>query len=260
MRKTSIDLKKLLQEREEIIRQLAIFNKTAGMGALVACLAHELNQPLTSIQLNAELIDSALLNTGTDPSADSTVKEAMHDLMKDNQRAATIIKTLRNMFGNGRKLTSTFDMNELVNEVLLLCKSKLSSNHIALKVELHPEATLITGDKSQLQQVLLNLITNAADAFAPDTAKQMRVTVRTQLLGVRVLLTVTDNGSGIAPEIAASIFELLRTSKDDGMGIGLWLSRTIVESHQGTIDFVTHTDSGTTFTVNLPATTEQMIY
>jgi len=260
MRKTSLDLKKLLQEREEIIRQLAIFNKTAGMGALVACLAHELNQPLTSIQLNAELIDSALLNTGTDPSADSTVKEAMHDLMKDNQRAATIIKTLRNMFGNGRKLTSTFDMNELVNEVLLLCKSKLSSNHIALKVELHPEATLITGDKSQLQQVLLNLITNAADAFAPDTAKQMRVTVRTQLLGVRVLLTVTDNGSGIAPEIAASIFELLRTSKDDGMGIGLWLSRTIVESHQGTIDFVTHTDSGTTFTVNLPATTEQMIY
>jgi signal transduction histidine kinase len=260
MRKTSLDLKKLLQEREEIIRQLAIFNKTAGMGALVACLAHELNQPLTSIQLNAELIDSALLNTGTDASTDNTVKEAMHDLMKDNQRAATIIKTLRNMFGNGRKLTSTFDMNELVNEVLLLCKSKLSSNHIALKVELHPEATLITGDKSQLQQVLLNLITNAADAFAPDTAKQKRVTVRTQLQGDRVLLTVTDNGSGIAPEIAASIFELLRTSKDDGMGIGLWLSRTIVESHQGTIDFETHTDSGTTFTVNLPATTEQMIY
>ena len=260
IRKTSVDLKKLLQEREEIIRQLAIFNKTAGMGALVACLAHELNQPLTSIQLNAELIDSALLDTGTDANADSTVKEAMRDLMKDNQRAATIIKTLRNMFGSGRKLMSTFDLNALANDVLLLCKSKLNSNHIALKVDLHPEATMITGDKSQLQQVLLNLITNAADALTLDTSKQKRITLRTQLQGDRVLLTVTDNGSGIAPEIAASIFELLRTNKEDGMGIGLWLSRTIVETHQGTIDFVTDTNSGTTFTVNLPATTGPMIY
>jgi signal transduction histidine kinase len=144
--------------------------------------------------------------------------------------------------------------------VLLLCKSKLNSNHIALKVDLHPEATMITGDKSQLQQVLLNLITNAADALTLDTSKQKRITLRTQLQGDRVLLTVTDNGSGIAPEIAASIFELLRTNKEDGMGIGLWLSRTIEETHQGTIDFVTDTNSGTTFTVNLPATTGPMIY
>ena len=260
MRKTSIELKQLLQEREEIIRQLAIFNKTAGMGALVACLAHELNQPLTAIQLNAELIDSALESTDTHATSDHAVKEAMHDLMKDNQRAATIIKTLRNMFGNGRKLMSTFDLNELVNEVLLLCKSKLSTSHIALKVELHPESTWITGDKSQLQQVLLNLITNATDAFAADSSKQKRMTVRTQLQDHRVLLTVTDNGEGIAPEIAAVIFDLLRTTKEDGMGIGLWLSRTIVESHQGTIDFETSASNGTTFTVNLPATTEPMVY
>jgi signal transduction histidine kinase len=260
MRITSIELKQLLQEREEIIRQLAIFNKTAGMGALVACLAHELNQPLTSIQLNAELIDSALERTNSHAAPDNAIKEAMHDLMKDNQRAATIIKTLRNMFGSGRKLMSTFDMNELVNEVLLLCKFKLNSNHIALKLELHPEAAWITGDKSQLQQVLLNLITNAADAFAPNSSKQKRITVRTQLLENRVLLTVIDNGCGIAPDIAAAIFELLRTNKDDGMGIGLWLSRTIVESHQGTIHFETRAENGTTFVVNLPATTERMVY
>lgn len=258
MRQTSIGLKQLLQEREEIIRQLAIFNKTAGMGALVACLAHELNQPLTSIQLNAEFIDSALPNL-TEQS-DNTIKDAMHDLMKDNQRASTIIKTLRNMFGNGRKLMSTFDMNELVNEVLLLCKSKLSSNNIALKVELHPGSTQITGDKSQLQQVLLNLITNAVDAFAPHFYNQKCIAVRTRLEGDRVILTVTDNGSGIAPDIAASIFELLRTNKDDGMGIGLWLSRTIVESHQGSIHFETSAEHGTTFIVSLPATTERMIY
>ncbi len=260
MQQTSIELKQVLKEREEIIRQLAIFNKTAGMGALVASLAHELSQPLTAIQLNAELIDSALLNSATATNSDHAVKEAMQDLLKDNQRASTIIKTLRNMFGNGRKSISTFDMNELVNDVLLICKSKLRHHNIALKVDLHPDATNITGDKSQLQQVLLNLITNATAAFAPNFSKQKHITVRTQLQDANARLTVDDNGSGIAPDIADSIFELLRTNKEDGMGIGLWLSRTIVESHHGTIGFETSASAGTTFTVMLPVTTQAMIY
>jgi signal transduction histidine kinase len=263
MRETSLELKQLLQEREEIIRQLAMFNKTAGMGALVASLAHELNQPLTAIQLNAELIDSALPNqeVGSEANVDgSTVKLAMQDLLKDNQRAATIIKTLRNMFGNGRKLVSTFDMNELVNDVLLICQSRMKRSNIALKLDLHPHDTTITGDKSQLQQVLLNLMTNACDSFSPTSAKPKLIALHTQLEGGHLHLKVSDNGSGIAPDIAASIFELLRTNKDEGMGIGLWLSRTIVESHQGTIDFTTSAGTGTTFTVTLPATTEHMIY
>jgi signal transduction histidine kinase len=258
MRKTSIELKQLLQEREEIIRQLALFNKTAGMGALVASLAHELNQPLTAIQLNAEVIDSALVGNDTDNGV--TAKEAMRDLMNDNQRAATIIKTLRNMFGNGRKSISPFNLNDLVNEVLLLCKSKITSNHIALQLTLHPSEVIITGDKSQLQQVLLNLINNAIDAFVGNGTQQKRITVCTRLQDNIAELTVTDNGSGIAPDIAASIFELLRTNKDDGMGIGLWLSRTIVESHQGTISFETSATAGTTFRVMLPISADDLIY
>ena len=123
-RQNSVVLAQLLQEREEIIRQLAMFNKTAGMGALVASLAHELNQPLTAIQLNAELIDSALTSNNAEALTDDTIKGALNDLLQDNQRAATIIKTLRNMFGNGRKLASTFDMNALVNEVLLKVAQK----------------------------------------------------------------------------------------------------------------------------------------
>ena len=258
MRKTSIELKQLLQEREEIIRQLALFNKTAGMGALVASLAHELNQPLTAIQLNAEVIDSALVGNDTDNGV--TAKEAMRDLMNDNQRAATIIKTLRNMFGSGRKSISPFNLNDLVNEVLLLCKSKITSSHIALQLTQHPSEVIITGDKSQLQQVLLNLINNAIDAFVGNGTQQKRITVCTRLQDNIAELTVTDNGSGIAPDIAASIFELLRTNKDDGMGIGLWLSRTIVESHQGTISFETSATAGTTFRVMLPISADDLIY
>lgn len=250
MRKTSVDLKQLLQEREEIIRQLALFNKTAGMGALVASLAHELNQPLTAIQLNAELIDSAIVHG--DALSHTTAQNAIRDLINDNQRAATIIKTLRNMFGSGRKSISSFDLNELVNDVLLLCKAKLTNNNIALQRVLHPSPVMVVGDKSQLQQVLLNLITNAIDAFANTAPKQKRITVCTRWVDNKAELAVADNGSGIAPEIAASIFELLRTNKEDGMGIGLWLSHTIVESHHGTMSFETSPTSGTTFCVALP--------
>ena len=260
LRKNSAELKQLLQEREEIIRQLAIFNKTAGMGALVASLAHELNQPLTAIQLNAELIDATLLDADTDTKSSRVAKEAMNDLLKDNQRAATIIKTLRNMFGDGRKSVSTFDLNELVTDVLLICKSNLVRKNIALKVDLHPQASSFTGDKSQLQQVLLNLINNAAEAFAPNFSGQKHIAVRTQWQDKHTRLTVTDNGSGIAPSMADSIFDLLRTNKVEGMGIGLWLSRTIVASHHGVIDFETSPNTGTTFTVTLPLTTEAMIY
>ena len=260
MRQKSVDLKQLLQEREEIIRQLALFNKTAGMGALVASLAHELNQPLTAIQLNAELIDSALLDTATDDADKHAAKEAMRDLMKDNQRAANIITTLRNMFGSGRKSLSTFDLNELVADVLLLCKAKLAHNQIALELDLQAGVLDITADKSQLQQVLLNLITNAIGAFSDNYAKPKSIAVRTRLQDGKVALSVTDNGMGIAPDIQATLFELLRTNKEDGMGIGLWLSHTIVASHQGTITFETSASTGTTFSVTLPATTEALIY
>jgi signal transduction histidine kinase len=260
MHQSSLKLQALLQEREEIIRQLALFNKTAGMGALVASLAHELNQPLTAIQLNAELIDSAFTQDSADALNDASIKEAMVDLMKDNQRAATIIKTLRNMFGGGRKSLSSFDLNELINDVLLLCKARLGRNLIDLELNLHPQPLHCTGDKSQLQQVFLNLMTNANDAFPPSHTGVKRVMVRTELLNDTALISVIDNGMGISSDIAESLFELLRTNKVEGMGVGLWLSRTIVEAHQGAIDFKTSADKGTTFTVRLPVTTEPMVY
>jgi signal transduction histidine kinase len=260
MHNQSVHLKLLLQEREEIIRQLALFNKTAGMGALVASLAHELNQPLTAIQLNAELIESAFAHNSSEALDDPALKEAMGDLMKDNQRAANIIRTLRNMFGSGNKTLSTFDMNELVSDVVLICKARLHRNVIDLVIDLPPQPLYFTGDKSQLQQVLLNLITNANDAFLPSQSHAKRIEVRTQLHNDKMVVSVTDNGTGIAPDIAASMFELLRTNKDDGMGVGLWLSRTIVESHHGSIDFVTSPGVGTTFMVTLPVTSEEMVF
>jgi signal transduction histidine kinase len=111
-----------------------------------------------------------------------------------------------------------------------------------------------------LQQVLLNLITNASEAF-PDSFQGVKnIAIQTKLEAAQIYLNVSDNGSGIAVEIESMVFELLRTNKDTGMGIGLWLSKTIVESHQGHISFTTSTGKGTSFMVTLPATNEMVFF
>ena len=260
MQKTSAELQHLLDEREEIIRQLAIFNKTAGMGALVASLAHELNQPLTAIQINAEFIHSTLDPETSRHVNSQDVKDAMHDLMKENQRAATIITTLRNMFGSGKKSITVFSFNALIEEVLLLCKVKLSARSIALKLTLPNEPLEIAGDKAQMQQVILNLMTNAIEAMEACQCANPCIEVSLARVGNSLVLQVRDEGCGIPADMAESVFDLLRTSKDEGMGVGLWLSRTIVESHRGTIGFETQVNQGTTFTVTLPLAIGEMIY
>ena len=260
MHRTSLNLKKLLEEREEIIRQLTVFNKTAGMGALVASLAHELTQPLAVIQLNTDMIDLVLSDHESKLNQDTSIDKAMTGLRKANMRATTIISTLRNMFGNGRKSISKFDFNELLKDVLLLCQPTLQSQSIDLKLDFHPQPLNIIGDKSQLQQVILNLITNAREAFLPTFQDEKSITIQTILEDEQLILKVSDNGCGISPEIESLVFDLLRTNKETGIGIGLWLSKTIVESHKGKIDFTTRMNFGTTFRVQLPCTNGIMCF
>jgi signal transduction histidine kinase len=260
IQRTSLILKQLLEEREEIIRQLTLFNKTAGMGALVASLAHELNQPLSVIQTNAGMIELVLNDHESKLDQDPRIDRAMTGLRNANQRAATIISTLRNMFGQGPKTISSFDFNELVNDVLILCQPTLNGQGIQVQIQLHSAALNFTGDKSQLQQVLLNLITNAIEAFPATFEGLKNITIQTNIENNRIVMSVADNGVGISPEIEAVVFELLRTNKESGMGIGLWLSKTIIDSHQGNISFTTQVNQGTRFVVTLPLTTEKMFF
>jgi signal transduction histidine kinase len=260
MQRTSLSLKQLLEEREEIIRQLTLFNKTAGMGALVASLAHELTQPLAVIQINTDMIGLVLNDHDAKLNQDTNIDKALTGLRKANQRAVTIISTLRNMFGNGRKSISIFDFNALVQDVLLLCQPTLQRHSIDLHVNLDSQTLRMTGDKSQMQQVILNLITNASEAFPASFQGDKRISVQTQMVKSHIVLTVADNGMGIDPEIETMVFELLRTNKDTGMGIGLWLSKAIVESHQGKINFTTALNRGTTFRVELPNNSEKNFF
>jgi signal transduction histidine kinase len=191
---------------------------------------------------------------------DTRIDKALTGLRNANQRAATIISTLRNMFGQGPKTISSFDFNELVNDVLLLCQPTLNGQGIQVQIQLHSAALNFTGDKSQLQQVLLNLITNAIEAFPATFEGLKNITIQTNIENNRIVMSVADNGVGISPEIEAVVFELLRTNKESGMGIGLWLSKTIIDSHQGNISFTTQVNQGTRFVVTLPLTTEKMFF
>jgi signal transduction histidine kinase len=153
-----------------------------------------------------------------------------------------------------------FDFNELVNDVLLLTQPTLDKQGIEVQLQLDSRALKFTGDKSQLQQVLLNLMTNAIEAFPTKFEGVKNITVQTKLENDRIVMSVADNGVGISPEIEAVVFELLRTNKESGMGIGLWLSKTIIDSHQGSISFTTRVNQGTQFVVSLPLTVEAMYF
>jgi signal transduction histidine kinase len=247
------DLSALLIEREEIIRQLTLSNKSAGMGALVASFAHELNQPLTANLLHAELVQAKLEEAQREQSKPNL--DILHNvivaIVHDTQRAADIIRKLRNLFRMSRGEHTILKLDELVHEVLDLVQSKMKNVGIVWKTELDPNLRL-HGDATQLQQVILNLLNNAIDALTESGRPELELHIRSKPSGQHLELEVEDNGQGIAPDRKDDVFSLFKTSKSQGMGVGLWLSRSIVETHGGRLTFQSEPGRGTVFTLRLP--------
>ena len=245
------ELRHLLQEREEIIRQLTLSNKTAAMGALVASLAHELNQPLCSIRLNTQLVERIISQDSPETDADDEVKRLVADLNRDNRRAADIIVKLRKLFEDRSGAMVSLDMNDLVRDCAALVRSHSQAKQVELVCQLE-DGCPVVGDQTQLQQVVLNLLNNAIEAATESSQVPGRVEVQSICTDTEVILKVSDNGPGISDEMRQSVFELFKTSKADGMGVGLWLSKTVVNAHLGDIFFESKVGGGTCFEVRLP--------
>ena len=256
----SQDLAVLLTEREEIIRQLTLSNKSAGMGALVASFAHELNQPLTANLLHAELIQTKLRECEVEQSTRhlDLLQKVASAIVHDTQRAADIIRKLRNLFRMSKGEYTPLKLDELVRDVLDLVQSKMKHADIACTAELDPNLQL-HGDATQLQQVILNLLNNAIDALIESGCVKPQLHIRGKATGGYLDLEVEDNGHGITPEHAEDVFSLFKTSKSQGMGVGLWLSRSIVEMHGGRLTFQSEPDRRTVFTLHLPLLNETMM-
>jgi len=223
--------------------------RVSMLGQLSASIAHQLNQPLAAILGNAEAAQKMLSRDGIDL---AELREICDDIVTEDNRAAEVIRRLGALYKRGDMKTEPLDLNELIHETLELLRAELLTRNIVLRTELAPGVLMVDGGRVQLQQVLLNLILNAADAMDGLDAEDRTVTIHSEAAGADIRLTVVDNGPGIADEDLKRVFDAFWSTKSEGMGVGLAICQSIVAAHHGHITATNNADGGATFCVTLP--------
>jgi len=190
---------------------------------------------------------------GADPPNVDGARETARRTIRDGNRAAEVITRLRELFSNKHTVAEPVDLNQATREVIALLRSELQSSRAILRVELADDLPTLTADRIQLQQVVLNLLLNASDAMSGVEDRPRQLVVRTERDGDNaVRLTVQDAGGGLDPQSLDKLFEAFYTTKPDGMGIGLSVSRSIIERHHGHLWAVPNDGPGATFGFSLP--------
>jgi PAS domain S-box-containing protein len=232
--------------------ELAHVARMATLSALTASIAHEINQPLAGIITNA---NTCLRMLAADPPNLEGARATAQRTIRDGARASDVIARLRALFSRRAPVRERVDLNEIVREVLALSAAELQRARVTLRADLRGDLPPVMGDRVQLQQVILNLLLNAADAMNEVEDRARELTVSTAPDGDDLArLSVRDAGVGVAPEFAEKLFQPFETTKPTGMGIGLSISRTIVESHGGRL-WATANEGGpgATFAFTIPA-------
>ena len=224
--------------------------KVTSLGALTASIAHEVNQPLAGIVTNAGTCLRAL--SADLPNIDCA-REAARRAIRDGKRASEVIARLRALFTNKGPTVASVDLNDAVREVIALCSDDLQRNRVLVRSEFANDLRPITGDRIQLQQVVFNLVRNASDAMSDVDDRPRVLVIRTDGgEGDCVRLTVQDTGVGISHQEMERLFDAFYTTKRDGMGMGLFVSRSIAESHRGRLWATPNDGPGTTFSFSIP--------
>ena len=243
-------IQQLLNERETLIRSLILAKKTSEMGALSAALAHELNQPLGAMQLNAECLQLELINANPNIPLG---QELVGRILSDNARASNIIVALKQIFSNTLSGTQRIDLATFIETLEELVLPLAKQEGITLEI-LHDLSGPFHVDINtpEFQQVILNLLNNSIQAFSGTAPDARRIQIELSKKNDRIHLAILDNGPGIDPSLQANIFNLLSTNKFAGMGLGLWLSQHIVERHQGRLWLGERPGWSTAFMIELP--------
>jgi PAS domain S-box-containing protein len=230
--------------------ELAHVARVTSLGALSASIAHEVSQPLSGIVTNASTCLRML--AAAPPNVDGA-RETVRRTVRDGQRASEVITRLRGLFGRKEVATKPVDLNEATREVIALSTSELRRGRVIVRQELADDLPLVPGDRVQLQQVILNLLLNASDAMSKIDDRPRKLVVRTEAdEGGGVRLSVRDTGVGFEPADAGRLFEAFYTTKREGMGIGLSVSRSIIERHHGRLWATPNEGPGATFAFTLP--------
>jgi PAS domain S-box-containing protein len=230
--------------------ELAQVTRVTSLATLTASIAHEVNQPLSGIVTNAS---TCLRMLAMEPPNVDGARETVRRTIRDGNRASEVITRLRALFSKKHTLAERVHLNDATREVIALSLCELQRNRVILRSELADHLPLVTGVRVQLQQVILNLLRNASDAMSTIDDRPRELLIRTERdEGDRVLLSVKDAGIGFDPQTADRLFETFYTTKNDGMGVGLSVSRSIIESHQGRLWATLNDGPGATFSFSIP--------
>ena len=247
------DLKRAEEERErlrQVQSELAHVNRVTTMGELAASLAHEIKQPIAAALTDAR---TCLRWLARDQPDIEEAREAVSRIIQDVTRASEIIGRIRALFKKGEPQREWVDVNEVIREMISLLRSEAGRYSISIHTELAPDLPNVRADRVQLQQVFLNLMLNGIDAMNEGNVAG-DLTIKSQRNPEdQVLVSVSDNGVGLPPEQADKVFDAFFTTKSEGTGMGLSISRSIIESHGGRLWATGNSDRGATFQCTLPA-------
>jgi signal transduction histidine kinase len=245
----TFELRRAQGELQRQREQLAHLTRVGVLGELSGALAHELNQPLAAILSNAQAARRFLAQPGADL---GEIREILDDIVEEDKRAGEVIRRVRALFRKGELVLRPLDVAALVRETLAFAHGNLAERGVSVRLDLE-DTLFVRGDRVQLQQVLLNLIVNACDAMQGQAPAQRQLCIRAAgLPGGEVQVSVADTGPGIAPGLADRIFEPFVSTKTDGLGFGLSISREIINQHGGRLDAANGKAGGAELRISLP--------
>jgi signal transduction histidine kinase len=237
---------KALRETEA---KLARVVRVLSVGELATSIAHEINQPLAGVVTNAE---AGLRWLSGEPPNVQEARDSLALVVRDGNRASAVIRRIREFLRKGAQGTAPLDVNEVVQETVILARAELQKQRVAIKIQLSGDIPRVRGDRTQLQQVILNLLLNGVEAMASlEGTKELLV--RSQIsAGAGIVVAVRDSGIGISRQDMPRLFDAFFTTKPDGIGMGLSISRTIIEAHGGRIWAELNDGPGLTVQFELP--------
>ena len=243
------DRNRAQHEVRSLLNELAHANRISMMGELAATLAHELNQPMTAIMSNAQAATRFLDRSSPDL---DEVREILREIAEEDARAGEVIRRMRTLVKKERASFQPLHLNEILHEVVWLLRNDAMIRKVGIELQLDPDLPAVDGDRIQLQQVVMNLLLNAFDAIGESSSENRTVLVETSQHDVEIQVTVRDCGAGITPDTLERLFQPFNSSKRNGLGMGLSISRSIVGLHGGRLWGDNNSGPGATFSFTLP--------
>lgn len=236
-----------IHDKTELTQKLISSNRALGVSALANTLTHQLSQPITGIAIQAEIAQRDIPKTKEN---EASIK-ILEKISTETGKLSELVINLRNLFSRGDSDFKKQELSSTCQTVVNLYNQTFTSSQVSFNV-VYKTKPLVNINEIQIQQVLINVLNNALEAVSQNTTQANEMSLQLSNDDHDAIIKITDSGSGVAPEVQNELFELYKTTKSNGMGIGLWLSKTIIDRHNGSISIISSTGIGTTVEIRLP--------